>query len=258
MLMDEPLQQIPISVCLRIRPLNKFEKTRRSTHCLTTTSTSANNNNNNNNENKVSYASIVGKQGSSTKNTKNESQTIKIDSPLEGELNFTLDKVYNSCNNNENETSTHQQLDIYQQTVQPLATYVMEGYNCALIAYGQTGSGKTYTMMGSGRDHHVLPTTSTKKSSPSKKSTNAATTTSEDDKSGMIHLLINELFTLINTSQPTTEYIIRCSFVEIYLEKVLDLLNPTNRSIQILSSNSDGLEGGSVAEDSNNKNDKGR
>ena len=257
MLMDEPLQQIPISVCLRIRPLNKFEKTRRSTHCLTTTSTSANNNNNNNNENKVSYASIVGKQGSSTENTKNESETIKIDSPLEGELNFTFDKVYNSCNNNENETSTHQQLDIYQQTVQPLATYVMEGYNCALIAYGQTGSGKTYTMMGSGRDHHVLPTTSTKKSSPSKKSTNAATTTSEDDKSGMIHLLINELFTLINTSQPTTEYIVRCSFVEIYLEKVLDLLNPTNRSIQILSSNSDGLEGGSVAEDSNNKNDKG-
>ena len=165
MLMDEPLQQIPISVCLRIRPLNKFEKTRRSTHCLTT-STSANNNNN---ENKVLYASVVGKQGSSTENTKNENETIKIDSPLEGELNFTFDKVYNSNNNNENETSTHQQLDIYQQTVQPLATYVMEGYNCALIAYGQTGSGKTYTMMGSGRDHHVLPTTSTKKSSPSKR-----------------------------------------------------------------------------------------
>ena len=258
MLMDEPPQQIPINVCLRIRPLNKFEKTRRSTHCLTTSSTT----NNNNENNKVSYASVVGKQGLSSSDnntTTNKNETIKIDSPLEGELNFTFDKVYHENN---------QQLDIYQQTVQPLATHVMEGYNCALIAYGHTGSGKTYTMMGSGRDHHVLPTT-TKKSSTKKSTSGTATTSNvaeDDTKSGMIHLLINEIFQLINTSQPTTEYIVRCSFVEIYLEKVLDLLNPTNRGIQILSSSSNsslddnngggGLMEGAV-EDSNNNNDTG-
>jgi kinesin family protein 5 len=56
----------------------------------------------------------------------------------------------------------------------------------------------------------------------------------------MIHLLVKDIFGLINNSPSSTEYIVRCSFIEIYLERVLDLLHPTNRTVQILS----GLDGG--------------
>ncbi|KAL7534962.1 hypothetical protein ACHAXR_009401 [Thalassiosira sp. AJA248-18] len=99
------------------------------------------------------------------------------------------------------------QLAVYQHVAAPLASHALEGFSCALIAYGQTGSGKTHTMMGG----------------------------CDDEKSGMIHRLIKDVFHLINESPTTVEYIVRCSYVEIYLEKVLDLLNPVNRSIQILS-----------------------
>lgn len=53
------------------------------------------------------------------------------------------------------------------------------------------------------------------------------------ETSGMIPRVIKDTFAQMASSPPTTEYIIRCSFVEIYLEKILDLLHPTNRSITI-------------------------
>jgi len=197
MFMDEPAQQEPIRVCLRLRPMNNFELSRRSTHCLSTQEPSG-----------TSAGKIPDKHA--------KGDTIKINSPLEGEFHFLFDNVLPE------DTS---QLTVYQQVVAPLATQTLEGFSCALIAYGQTGSGKTYTMMG-GYDH-----VGTKAPKPSKE----ASAHGEDDTSGMIHRLMKDVFRLIRDSPPSVEYIVRCSFVEIYLEKVLDLLNPVNRSIQIIS-----------------------
>ena len=214
MFADGPPQQEPIRVCLRLRPMNKFELSRRSTNCVTVSKI-------------VSYAAILEK---GLDMYGNGGDAIKIDSPLEGEFNYVFDKVFP-------EEST--QLAVYQHVVAPLASHALEGFNCALIAYGQTGSGKTHTMMGgyenAGTKHHKS----------SKKTTRA---NCYDEKSGMIHRLTRDVFLLIHQSPPTVEYIVRCSFVEIYLEKVLDLLNPINRTIQILFSEPHTANGGSYNE----------
>ena len=184
---DELPQQEPIRVCLRLRPLNSFERKRRSSCC-------------------APFA-MIGET------------TIQIHSPLDGEFNFAFDRVF---------PEDSPQSLIYENAVSNLASRAMEGFNCALIAYGQTGSGKTHTMMGCGQ--HVVTTKTSKKMS----------SVGFEDGKGMIHLLVKDIFGLINNSPTSTEYIVRCSFIEIYLERVLDLLNPTNRTVQILS----GLDGG--------------
>mmetsp|Transcript_13077 Transcript_13077/g.23661 ORF Transcript_13077/g.23661 Transcript_13077/m.23661 type:complete len:1127 (-) Transcript_13077:160-3540(-) len=221
MFADGPPQQEPIRVCLRLRPVNKFELSRRSTNCVTARTIGENG------SKIVSYAAIVEKGPDMCGNGGN---AIKIDSPLEGEFNYVFDKVFP-------EEST--QLAVYQHVVAPLASHALEGFNCALIAYGQTGSGKTHTMMGgcenAGTKHH-------------KSSTKTTSANSYDEKSGMIHRLIKDVFLLIHQSPPTVEYIVRCSFVEIYLEKVLDLLNPINRTIQILFGEQNTANGGSYNE----------
>nr|CAI5840847.1 unnamed protein product [Callosobruchus analis] len=62
---------------------------------------------------------------------------------------FTYDAVYD-------ESSTQQNL--YDETVRPLVTSVLEGYNGCVFAYGQTGTGKTYTMEGvEGEEIGIIP-----------------------------------------------------------------------------------------------------
>lgn len=192
--MDGPVQEESIRVCLRLRPINKFELNRRSINCVNTGHTSDKDSNINSESKKY----------------------ITVNSPLQGGFKFAFDKIFP-------EKST--QVEVYQHAVAPLAVYAMEGYSCALIAYGQTGSGKTHTIMGGGeQQHHPIGSSKIIKSPKN------------DEQLGMIQQFVKDVFRLINDSPPSAEYILRCSFVEIYLERVLDLLNPTNRSIRIASS----------------------
>ena len=131
------------------------------------------------------------------------------------------------------------QSSVYQHAAAPLASDVLDGFNCALITYGQTGSGKTHTMMGAS---DATTGTKTSKSTSSSRNTKGEEA-NHDEKSGMIHSLTKDIFRLMAESPPTVEYIVRCSFVEIYLEKVLDLLNPVNRSIRILDDGDDNANG---------------
>ncbi len=72
-----------------------------------------------------------------------------------------------------------------------------EGYNAALFAYGQTGSGKSYSMLGYGPNLGIVPIT------------------------------CEELFKRINTNTDSTrEFQITFSMLEIYNERVRDLLVP--------------------------------
>ncbi|XP_055686060.1 kinesin-like protein KIF13A isoform X2 [Lutzomyia longipalpis] len=72
-----------------------------------------------------------------------------------------------------------------------------QGYNACIFAYGQTGSGKSYTMMGTG------------------------------DSKGIIPRLCDELFYEISHRQtPDLSYKVEVSYMEIYNEKVHDLLDP--------------------------------
>lgn len=86
--------------------------------------------------------------------------------------------------------------------VKPLASSLLDGYNCCLFAYGQTGSGKTYTMEGPDHDR------------------------------GVNYRMIKELFELSEQRQHKFEFTM--SIFEIYNEQILDLLsNDTKKVLKV-------------------------
>ncbi|XP_047520738.1 kinesin-like protein KIF13B isoform X4 [Pieris napi] len=84
-----------------------------------------------------------------------------------------------------------------------------DGYNACIFAYGQTGSGKSYTMMGA----------------------------PGGDEGGIIPRLCDALFERIAVQQspPALTYKVEVSYMEIYNERVHDLLDPetTRRSLRV-------------------------
>ena len=75
----------------------------------------------------------------------------------------------------------------------PVVRAAMDGYNGTVFAYGQTGSGKTYTMTGTEADP------------------------------GVITRAVKDVFHMIREN-PTREFLLRVSYLEIYNETLRDLL----------------------------------
>ncbi|KAI8969978.1 hypothetical protein BDF20DRAFT_907549 [Mycotypha africana] len=111
---------------------------------------------------------------------------------------FTFDKSYWSFDKNDPNYADQQ--CVYNDLGVDLLNHAFDGYNCCIFAYGQTGAGKSYSMMGYGEDKGIIPRT------------------------------CSELFTRIadNTDTALT-YRVEVSYIEIYNEKVRDLLNPKNK-----------------------------
>lgn len=84
---------------------------------------------------------------------------------------------------------------VYDASAKRLVRRVMEGYHGTVFAYGMTGTGKTFSMQG--------------------------TTTSP----GVIPLAITDIFSYIRET-PSREFLLRVSYLEIYNEKIHDLLSP--------------------------------
>ncbi|KAL4472345.1 hypothetical protein ABPG72_002828 [Tetrahymena utriculariae] len=91
--------------------------------------------------------------------------------------------------------STQQQ--IYESTAFPLVESVFEGYNGTIFAYGQTGCGKTHTMMGD---------------------------PSDDQNKGIIPRTFSHIIQVIE-NESKKEFLVRCSYIEIYNEEIHDLLS---------------------------------
>ncbi|RDW77143.1 hypothetical protein BP6252_05196 [Coleophoma cylindrospora] len=85
---------------------------------------------------------------------------------------------------------------VYDSSAKRLVRRVMEGYHGTVFAYGMTGTGKTFSMQG--------------------------TTTSP----GVIPLAITDIFSYIRET-PSREFLLRVSYLEIYNEKIHDLLSAT-------------------------------
>jgi hypothetical protein len=86
--------------------------------------------------------------------------------------------------------------EVYDKVVKNLIESLMEGYNATVFAYGMTGSGKTYSMTGTKREPGVIP------------------------------LSIGEIFNKINNSDKNIyKYDLKVSYLEIYNERIYDLLN---------------------------------
>lgn len=95
---------------------------------------------------------------------------------------------------------------VYAAAARSHVTAAMEGYNAVVFAYGQTASGKTFTLTGT------------------------------DDEPGIIPRAMKDVFAHICRT-PAREYLLRCSYLEIYNEQVFDLLAPSSagaaRAVQI-------------------------
>ncbi|KAI8977343.1 P-loop containing nucleoside triphosphate hydrolase protein [Mycotypha africana] len=107
---------------------------------------------------------------------------------------FHFDQVYMGVDNDQ----------VYNAGISHLVKSSMMGYNGTVFAYGQTASGKTYTMV------------------------------SNDQQPGIIPRAINDVFTYIEEDTSGREYLLRVSYLEIYNEKIKDLLNIDNQDISIV------------------------
>ncbi|XP_011334950.2 kinesin-like protein unc-104 isoform X9 [Ooceraea biroi] len=113
---------------------------------------------------------------------------------------FNYDYSYFSMDPNDENYST--QLMVYKDIGEEMLEHAFEGYNVCIFAYGQTGAGKSYTMMGK----------------------------QEEGQEGIIPQICKDLFRKISyTSNERLKYSVEVSYMEIYCERVRDLLNPKNR-----------------------------
>ncbi|XP_055502052.1 kinesin-like protein KIF1A isoform X8 [Leucoraja erinacea] len=94
------------------------------------------------------------------------------------------------------------QQQVYCDIGDEMLQHAFEGYNVCIFAYGQTGAGKSYTMMGK----------------------------QEKEQQGIIPQLCEDLFGKINDSaNANLSYSVEVSYMEIYCERVRDLLNPKTK-----------------------------
>ncbi|CAK9828305.1 Kinesin-like protein unc-104 [Anthophora retusa] len=113
---------------------------------------------------------------------------------------FNYDYSYFSMDPNDGNYSS--QLMVYKDIGEEMLQHAFEGYNVCIFAYGQTGAGKSYTMMGK----------------------------QEVGQEGIIPQICKDLFRKISrNSNECLKYSVEVSYMEIYCERVRDLLNPKNK-----------------------------
>jgi kinesin family protein 1 len=97
---------------------------------------------------------------------------------------------------------------VFNDIGKEILEHTYQGYNSTIFAYGQTGSGKSYSIEG------------------------------YPPEKGLLQLCCEDIFNLrkpLNTNNGTTTTV-QVSYLEIYNEKLRDLLNPSDEQLKIMSS----------------------
>ncbi|RQM07832.1 hypothetical protein DH86_00000699 [Scytalidium sp. 3C] len=123
--------------------------------------------------------------------------TCTLDSK-EATGSFTFDRVFDMSS---------RQKDVFDFSIKPTVDDILNGYNGTVFAYGQTGAGKSYTMMGTDIDN--------------------------EDGKGVIPRIVEQIFASILASPGSMEYTVRVSYMEIYMERIRDLLAPHNDNLPV-------------------------
>ncbi|KAL4473629.1 hypothetical protein ABPG74_022493 [Tetrahymena malaccensis] len=89
-----------------------------------------------------------------------------------------------------------QQQTVYENSAFPLVESVVEGYNGTIFAYGQTGCGKTHSMLGKPND---------------------------EVEKGIIPRTFSHIINIVESANDKN-FLVRCSYIEIYNEEIHDLL----------------------------------
>ncbi|KAL8655185.1 MAG: hypothetical protein Q9226_003145 [Calogaya cf. arnoldii] len=119
---------------------------------------------------------------------------------------FTFDRVFDTRS---------RQADVFDFSIRSTVDDILNGYNGTVFAYGQTGAGKSYTMMGADIDH--------------------------EEQRGIIPRIVEQMFASILRSPGNIEYTVRVSYMEIYMEKIRDLLVPQNDNLPVHEEKSRGV-----------------
>ncbi|KAG5759134.1 hypothetical protein H9Q72_012734 [Fusarium xylarioides] len=138
---------------------------------------------------------IVEMKGNQTVVTAPEGKGVKDGGPKA----FAFDRSYWSFN--KDDPNYAGQSNLFDDLGQPLLDNAFQGYNNCIFAYGQTGSGKSYSMMGYGKEIGIVP------------------------------LICQDMFRRIDElkKDKTTKCTVEVSYLEIYNERVRDLLNPSTK-----------------------------
>ncbi|XP_027870747.1 kinesin-like protein KIF1B isoform X10 [Xiphophorus couchianus] len=132
----------------------------------------------------------------------NTTTILNPKAPKEPAKTFSFDYSYWSHTTPEDPCFASQNR-VYNDIGKEMLEHAFEGYNVCIFAYGQTGAGKSYTMMGK----------------------------QEEGQEGIIPMLCEDLFEKINEdcNKEELSYSVEVSYMEIYCERVRDLLNPKNK-----------------------------
>ncbi|KAI8900483.1 P-loop containing nucleoside triphosphate hydrolase protein [Globomyces pollinis-pini] len=119
----------------------------------------------------------------------------KVETTDQENLNrtFYFDSAFHGSDNN----------ILYTTAVELAVKDAMEGLNATVFAYGQTASGKTFSMMGS------------------------------EQQPGIIPQAVDDVFNYIKSQSDDKEFLLRVSYMEIYNEKIKDLLDPEQKDLKI-------------------------
>lgn len=110
--------------------------------------------------------------------------------------------------------------DVFDDIVRPIIDRGVQGFNGTVFAYGQTASGKTYTMSGDQSNPGIIPLAINYMFSVMNSSTSREYLLRYFSKLILIVIYVFKLFLLVRKNL----FIFRASYVEIYNEKVIDLL----------------------------------
>ncbi|KAH9317368.1 hypothetical protein KI387_019137, partial [Taxus chinensis] len=137
-----------------------------------------------------------------------DEKTFIFKDDKEGEFTFCFDRIYY-------EDST--QAEVFEFLALPIVKDAMNAINGTILTYGQTGAGKTHSMEGPG----IL--------------------TSDQQKKGILPRVIECIFASIEAADTTSEFIIKLSMVEIYMERIRDLFDPSKDNLQVKEDKAHGI-----------------
>ncbi|XP_058868230.1 kinesin-like protein KIF22 [Acipenser ruthenus] len=140
-----------------------------------------------------------GKEGLCVRGTGNQSLEILNWRNTMETMSYQFDAFYG-------ENSSQQ--EVYTGSVKPVLSHLLTGQNTSVFAYGPTGAGKTHTMLGGAEEPGVIPRA------------------------------VRDVFQMVREESglPASqdwEHSVSMSYLEIYNEKVLDLLEPQDQDLPI-------------------------
>jgi len=118
---------------------------------------------------------------------------------------FNFDYVFNL---------TTDQKTVYEVAGKPIVESTLEGFNGTILTYGQTSSGKTFTMQGDLDSEHYK---------------------------GIIPRIVDTVFEKIGQASESMEFMVKASMLEIYNEKIRDLLDPSKNNLNVREEKQKGI-----------------